>query len=227
MAGGVLDRVRGCLLDHPIRAQLHRGAGPIPRAGQLDGDRHATGPQLGHEVRDVGDARNAGGAGIPGPFGEHSQHLAHLAHRRATCRFHDPDGCPGGARIAGVQGQPSSAGLDRHNAEPMADDVMQIPGNPQSLLRRGPLPYRLDPALVRARQHRGESDQRSQGHQQADAPAPGWATSATAISRHVATVVSTGKRRGSPGAASADPVDQITTQGPSGGVSPTRMHVTA
>ena len=110
-----------------------------------------------------------------GSLGEHSQHLAHLAHRRPTGRLDHPDRGPGGARITCVQGEPGRAGLDRHHAEPVSDDVMQVPGDPQPLLRGRPLPHRLDPTPIRAHQRRRQGHQHSQRHQQRRRAHPGLA----------------------------------------------------
>ena len=128
------------------------------------------------------------GVRIGGPVGEYAQHLAHLAHRRPTGCLDDPDRRPGGARITCVQGQPGVLDWTATTLSPWPTTSWRS----RAIRSRSCVAARSRTASTRPRSVRTSTADRAtstvSATSSADAPAPGWVASATAISTHVATV---------------------------------------
>ncbi len=165
-AVAVLERVGQRLLDDPVRGEIHPGRQLARLAGDAYLDRQA-GERDPVDERAEPAAATAAGPGRrprrrPGR-GQHAEQVAQLGHRVAA------GGLDGEERLLGlvdVGGEhlPRGAGLDDHQADVVADDVVQFAGDAgalgvdRALGRALPLPLEQPAALLPGR---GRSSRRS------------------------------------------------------------------
>lgn len=143
---GVLEAVGEGLLHDPVGGQADPGGHHERRPVHRHGGGQAGLPDPGHQGAPVvqGGYRRARGPVTLGlAIAEDAAEVAHLGHRPASGVLDLGHGSPRPTGVGGVQEPPRGARLHDHDAHRVADDVVQLPGDPQSLLgggEGGPLP---------------------------------------------------------------------------------------
>src|SRR5919201_7100442 len=144
----VLEAVRQALLDEPVRGEVDPGRKLLGRAFDAELDRKPRFACLLDELVEVLEARLRGeGGGLFGPA-EDADHPAHLRERLAAGLLDDQQGLTLLLLVRPEQ-PPRRRSLHGHHADAVADDVVQLAGDPRALVRhcqpRPFLPLALGP----------------------------------------------------------------------------------
>ena len=150
---GVLERVGQRLLDDAVRGQVHAGWKVRRNTISRQRDIQTRPCELIDEPRDIGDARLGTEPANLGSWSQDAQQVAQLIECFAAGLFYCLHRLHRPLRVIARHG-PGGAGLHRHHAHPMGDDVVQLTRDPGSLLGhhlaglRRPLSFALCRALV-------------------------------------------------------------------------------
>src|SRR5919201_4775307 len=130
----VLEAVRQALLDEPVRGEVDPGRKLLGRAFDAELDRKPRFACLLDELVEVLEARLRGeGGGLFGPA-EDADHPAHLRERLAAGLLDDQQGLTLLLLVRPEQ-PPRRRSLHGHHADAVADDVVQLAGDPRALVR--------------------------------------------------------------------------------------------
>src|SRR5437763_3147952 len=130
----VLQRVRQALLDEPVLGEVDSGRQLLRRAFDAQLDRKPSVACMLDELVEVLEARLRGeGRRLFGPAKD-ADHPPHLRERLAAGLLDDQQGLTLLLLVRPEQ-PPRRRGLHGHHADAVADDVMQLAGDPRALVR--------------------------------------------------------------------------------------------
>ena len=132
----VLERVRQRLLHDPVGGDVDPGRKLHRLAFDGDLDRQPGCGQRRRELVDAGQARLRRERELLVVAPEHPEEPPHLGQRLLTRVLDRIEGRP--RLVRGMREHPSAApGLEHHHADPVCDDVVELPGDPCALLGDG------------------------------------------------------------------------------------------